>query len=42
VNLVTLAVFYAAAATLILVFFRQHVPSGDVGVAIVPAPDSRP
>lgn len=41
VNLLTLAVFYAAAATLILVFFRAHVPSGDVGAVVIAAPDSR-
>jgi predicted MFS family arabinose efflux permease len=41
VNLLTLAVFYAAAATLILVLFRDHVPSGDVGAAAIAAPDSR-
>ena len=40
VNLLTLAVFYAVAATLILVFFRSHVPTGDVGAIQVPAPDS--
>ena len=40
VNLLTLAVFYAAAAMLILVFFREHVPSGDVGALTVTAPDS--
>jgi hypothetical protein len=34
-------VFYAVAAALILVFFRQHVPSGDVGMVPVMAPDSR-
>lgn len=31
VNLITLVFFYAAAAVLIFVFFRGHVPSGDVG-----------
>jgi hypothetical protein len=41
VNLLTLVVFYAAAATLILVLFRDHVPSGDVGAVVMPAPDSR-
>jgi len=41
VNLLTLVVFYAAAAALILVFFREHVPSGDVGAVAVTAPDSR-
>jgi predicted MFS family arabinose efflux permease len=41
VNLLTLVVFYAAAAALILVFFRSHVPSGDVGAVVVPSPDSR-
>lgn len=40
-NLLTLVIFYAAAATLILVFFREHVPSGDVGAVAVMAPDSR-
>jgi predicted MFS family arabinose efflux permease len=40
VNLLTLAVFYGAAAALILVFFREHVPSGDVGAVPVPAPNS--
>src|SRR5206468_3811662 len=40
VNLLTLVVFYTAAAALILVFFRQHVPSGDVGAVVLPAPDS--
>ena len=41
VNLLTLVVFYTAAAALIQVFFRQHVPSGDVGAVVLPAPDSR-
>ncbi len=41
VNLMTLVVFYAAAATLIFVFFRQHAPSGDVGAVRMAAPDSR-
>jgi predicted MFS family arabinose efflux permease len=40
-NLLTLVVFYAAAAALIFVFFRQHVPSGDVGTGAITAPDSR-
>ena len=40
-NLLTLVVFYAAAAALILVFFRWHVPSGDVGAVAITAPDSR-
>jgi predicted MFS family arabinose efflux permease len=40
-NLLTLVVFYAAAAVLIFVFFRRHVPSGDVGALWVAAPDSR-
>ena len=40
-NLLTLVVFYGAAAVLIFVFFRLHVPSGDVGVGRVTAPDSR-
>ncbi|MEX2046168.1 MAG: MFS transporter [Chloroflexota bacterium] len=40
-NLLTLVVFYAAAAVLILVFFRRHVPSGDVGAVAITAPDSR-
>ncbi len=40
-NLLTLVVFYAAAAVLIFLFFRQHVPSGDVGVGAITAPDSR-
>lgn len=40
-NLFTLVVFYAAAAALIFVFFRQHVPSGDVGAVPLAAPDSR-
>jgi predicted MFS family arabinose efflux permease len=40
-NLLTLVVFYATAAALILVFFREHIPSGDVGAVPVPAPDSR-
>ena len=40
-NLLTLVVFYAAAAVLILLFFRQHVPSGDVGAGAITAPDSR-
>jgi predicted MFS family arabinose efflux permease len=40
-NLLTLVVFYALAASLIFVFFRQHVPSGDVGAVVLPAPDSR-
>jgi len=40
VNLLTLAVFYAVAATLILLFFRQHVPSGDVGAVRMATPDS--
>jgi predicted MFS family arabinose efflux permease len=39
-NLLTLVVFYAVAAALILVFFRAHVPSGDVGAVTLPAPDS--
>jgi len=33
--------FYAVAAALIVVFFRRHVPSGDVGALAMPAPDSR-
>jgi predicted MFS family arabinose efflux permease len=41
VNLLTLAVFYAAAATLIVVLFRRHVPSGDVGALAVGGPDLR-
>jgi len=41
VNLLTLVVFYAAAAALILRFFREHVPSGDVGAVVMAAPDSR-
>jgi hypothetical protein len=41
VNLLTLVVFYAVAAVLIVVFFRQHVPSGDVGAVPLMAPDSR-
>ncbi|MDP9252248.1 MAG: hypothetical protein M3O80_04510, partial [Chloroflexota bacterium] len=41
VNLLTLGVFYAAAAMLILVLFRDHVPSGDVGAVAMAAPDSR-
>ena len=41
VNLLTLVFFYAVAAALIVVFFRQHVPSGDVGALAMPAPDSR-
>ena len=41
VNLLTLVVFYVAAAALILLFFRAHVPSGDVGALAMPAPDSR-
>ena len=41
VNVLTLVVFYATAAVLILVFFRQHVPSGDVGAVAMAAPDSR-
>jgi predicted MFS family arabinose efflux permease len=40
-NLLTLVVFYAAAAVLIFAFFRQHVPSGDVGAGAITAPDSR-
>jgi predicted MFS family arabinose efflux permease len=40
-NLLTLVVFYAAAAVLIFAFFRRHVPSGDVGVGAITAPDSR-
>jgi predicted MFS family arabinose efflux permease len=40
-NLLTLVVFYAAAAVMIFLFFRQHVPSGDVGAGPVAAPDSR-
>ena len=40
-NLMTLVVFYAAAAVLIFAFFRQHVPSGDVGTGAITAPDSR-
>ena len=40
-NIFTLVVFYAAAAALIFVFFRQHVPSGDVGAVPLAAPDSR-
>jgi predicted MFS family arabinose efflux permease len=40
-NLLTLVLFYAAAATLIFLFFRQHVPSGDVGAVAMTAPDSR-
>ncbi|HKY52620.1 MAG TPA: MFS transporter, partial [Candidatus Limnocylindria bacterium] len=39
-NLFTLVVFYAVAAVLIVVFFRRHVPSGDVGAVVVAAPDS--
>jgi predicted MFS family arabinose efflux permease len=41
VNLLTLAVFYVAAATLIAVLFRRHVPSGDVGALAVGGPDLR-
>ncbi len=41
VNLMTLVVFYAAAAVLTVVFFREHVPSGDVGAVVMAAPDSR-
>jgi hypothetical protein len=41
VNLLTLVVFYTAAAALILALFREHVPSGDVGAVVMPAPDSR-
>ena len=40
-NLLTLVVFYAVAAVLIVAFFRSHVPSGDVGALRVTAPDSR-
>jgi predicted MFS family arabinose efflux permease len=40
-NLLTLVVFYAAAAVMISLLFRQHVPSGDVGAGWVTAPDSR-
>jgi MFS family permease len=40
VNLLTLVVFYTAAAALIVTFFRAHVPSGDVGAVPVAAPDS--
>ena len=40
-NLLTLVVFYAAAGVLIVLFFRRHVPSGDVGVGAFTAPDSR-
>lgn len=40
-NLLTLVVFYAAAAVLIVAFFRSHVPSGDVGALAMTAPDSR-
>jgi predicted MFS family arabinose efflux permease len=40
-NLLTLVAFYALAAVLIAVFFRSHVPSGDVGALRVTAPDSR-
>jgi predicted MFS family arabinose efflux permease len=40
-NLLTLVVFYAAAAVMIFLLFRQHVPSGDVGAAAITAPDSR-
>ena len=41
INLLTLVCFYAVAAALIVVFFRRHVPSGDVGALAMPAPDSR-
>ncbi|HEY3126526.1 MAG TPA: hypothetical protein VGK07_05660, partial [Candidatus Limnocylindria bacterium] len=41
VNLLTLVVFYMGAAALILLFFRAHVPSGDVGAVVIAAPDSR-
>lgn len=41
VNLLTLVVFYAAAAALILRLFREHAPSGDVGAVVMAAPDSR-
>jgi hypothetical protein len=37
----TLVVFYMGAAALILLFFRAHVPSGDVGAVVIAAPDSR-
>ncbi len=40
-NLLTLVVFYAAAAMMILVLFRRHVPGGDVGTGAITAPDSR-
>jgi predicted MFS family arabinose efflux permease len=40
-NLLTLVVFYAAAAVMIFLFFRGHVPSGDVGAGAITAPDSR-
>ena len=40
-NLLTLVIFYAAAAVLIFLFFRRHVPSGDVGAVAITAPDSR-
>ncbi len=41
VNLLTLVMFYAAAAALILVLFRAHVPAGDAGAVLMSAPDSR-
>ena len=40
-NLLTLVVFYAAAAVMIFMFFRRHEPSGDVGAGAITAPDSR-
>jgi MFS family permease len=40
-NLLTLVVFYAAAAVMIFVLFRRHVPGGDVGTGAITAPDSR-
>lgn len=40
-NLLTLVIFYATAALLIIFLFREHVPSGDVGEGAITAPDSR-